>query len=113
MNGEEKIKKNSQFRYIYAHGKSYSDENLVLYVLKNRKNINRTGISISKKVGNSVVRNKIKRLIRENYRLCKDDIKKGYDLIFIVRINAANADYYKIRKSMYYLFKKTNLLNKV
>jgi ribonuclease P protein component len=65
MGKEEKIRKNSHFRYIYSRGKSYSNSSLIIYITRNGKNINRVGFSVSKKVGNSVVRNRVKINSRE------------------------------------------------
>lgn len=113
MNKEEKVRKNSHFRYIYRKGKSISNELLVLYIIKNGKNINRVGISVSKKIGKSVVRNRVKRLIRECFRKNKDNIKKGYDFIFIARKKAAESNYYDIDESIKYLMKKGGLLKEV
>jgi ribonuclease P protein component len=110
MDKSEKIKKNSHFRFIYSRGKSYSNDKLVLYIFKNKKNINRTGLSVSKKIGNSVVRNRIKRLIRESYRLNKIKFKKGYDLIFIARIGSKNSNFRDIEKSVLYLMKRSSLI---
>lgn len=110
MNSDEKIRKNSHFRFIYNRGKSFSDSYLVLYIFRNGKSVNRLGISVSKKVGKSVVRSRVKRLIRENYRLNKDSFKKGYDVIFIARQRAASGSFYDIQKSVMYLMKKGGLL---
>ena len=110
MNKNQTIKKNSQFRFIYSRGKSYSNDKLVLYMFRNKKNVNRIGLSVSKKIGNSVVRNRIKRLIRESYRLNKDTCKKGFDIIFIARIGSKNAKYKDIEKSVINLIKKGGLL---
>jgi ribonuclease P protein component len=110
MGKNERIKKNSQFRFIYSRGKSYSNDKLVLYMFRNKKNVNRIGLSVSKKIGNSVVRNRIKRLIRESYRLNKDTCKKGFDIIFIARIGSKNAKYKDIEKSVINLIKKGGLL---
>ena len=106
-----KIRKNVEFRAIYRRGKSFSNALLVLYIYKNRKNVNRIGISVSKKVGKSVVRNRIKRLIKEIYRLNKDELNIGYDLVFIAR-NAANGrNYNEIDEAVKNLFKKAGLYN--
>jgi ribonuclease P protein component len=110
MNKDERIKKNSQFRFIYSRGKSYSNDKLVLYIFRNRKNINRIGLSVSKKVGNSVVRNRIKRLIREAYRINKTMYKNGYDFIFIARAGVKNAKFIDVEKSVIYLMKKGGLI---
>lgn len=111
MEKSERIRKNSHFRYIYSHGKSYSNSNLVLYYIRNKKNINRLGLSVSKKVGNSVTRNRIRRLVRENYRLNKESFKVGYDFVFIARTQSAKSDFNGIRNSIFYLMKKCSLLN--
>ena len=102
----ESLKKNYQFKTVYNRGKSVANYHLVLYAIKNGREKNRLGISISKKVGKRVIRSHKTRLIKENYRLMEGDLKKGYDIVFIVRVNAKNADYYEIKKAMEKLFKK-------
>lgn len=113
-----RLKRNSEFRIVYRHGKSIANNLLVLYVLKNRKNrdknegsYNRVGISVSKKVGNSVVRSRCKRLITETYRIKTDDLKNGYDLIFVARTNIKDKDYYQVNKAVESLLKKAGLYN--
>lgn len=112
MKSEERIKRNSHFRYIYNRGKSISNDALVLYVMKNKKDINRIGISVSKKVGNSVVRSRVKRLIRESYRLNSDSFNKGFDFVFIARQRSASADYHKIEGAMKHLMRKSGMIPK-
>lgn len=106
---ENKIRKNVEFRAVYRRGKSFSNNLLVLYIYKNKKNINRVGISVSKKVGKSVTRNKVKRLIRENYRLNSSNLKAGYDLVFIARNAVSDKDYNQVGDSVKNLFKKAGL----
>ncbi|MBV7275774.1 ribonuclease P protein component [Clostridium thailandense] len=106
-----KIRKNVEFRAIYRRGKSFSNALLVLYIYKNKKNVNRIGISVSKKVGKSVIRNRVKRLIKESYRLNRYGLNIGYDLVFIAR-NAANGrNYNEIDEAVKNLFKKAGLYN--
>ena len=107
----QSLKKNFQFRFVYNKGKSVANRFLVMYVVKNRKytDSNRLGISVSKKVGKSVVRSHVTRLIRESYRLSEDKIKPGYDIVFIARVNAANASYHEIDKALLSLVKKQGL----
>ena len=83
MKYSESLKKNKDFRFVYENGKSYANKYLVMYVLKNGSNRNRIGISVSKKVGNSVVRHRLTRLIREAYRLNEDLYDQGLDMIFV------------------------------
>lgn len=111
MKKEERIRKNLEFRRVYKRGKSYSNQLLVLYVYKNYKNtnINRVGISVSKKVGNSVVRSRVKRLISEGYRLNCSNLKKGYDLVFIARNTSKDKTYQEVEKSIIKLLKKAGL----
>lgn len=108
-----KLRKNSEFRAVYRKGKSFSNNILVLYVFKNYKNkdINRLGISVSKKVGGSVVRSRVKRLIRESYRLNCNKIKPGYDFIFIARTTITGRDYIEVENALMGLLNKFKLLN--
>lgn len=106
---EHRIRKNEEFRNIYKNGKSFSNQLLVLYVYKNDRKINRVGIVVSKKVGNSVIRNRIKRLIKESYRLNNSKLIDGYDLIFIARVTAKDKSYAEIESSVLNLFKKAGL----
>lgn len=105
------IRKNSEFRAVYRRGKSFSNYLLVLYINRNNSDFNRLGVSVSKKVGNSVTRNRIKRLIKECYRHNNEGIKKGYDLIFIARNSAKGKSYKDIEKSLINLFNKAGLYN--
>lgn len=106
----ESLKKNFQFRYVYNRGKSLANRYLVMYVIKNGKNGNRLGISVSKKVGKSVTRSRITRLIRESYRLIENNVNTGYDIVVIARISAKDASYTEISKSLYNLVKKHNII---
>lgn len=111
-----KLKKNIEFRIVYKRGKSIANDLLVLYVYKNRRNrdsneniYNKVGISVSKKVGNSVVRSRIKRLITESYRLKEANINKGYDFIFVARSKSKDKSYHDIDKSINNLLKRAGL----
>lgn len=107
---EEKIRKNVEFRTVYRKGKSFSNSLLVLYVRKNYKDLNRVGISVSKKVGKSVIRSRVKRLISESYRLNKNCLAKGYDLVFIARNNSNDKNFAEIESALKNLLKKAGLL---
>ncbi|EKQ57783.1 MULTISPECIES: ribonuclease P protein component [unclassified Clostridium] len=113
-----RLKKNFEFTIIYRRGKSVANELLVMYILKNKKNkdkdfnfYNRLGVSVSKKVGNSVVRSRCKRLISESFRLNYKYIIKGYDFIFIARNPIKEKSYFEVEKAMKSLIKKAGLYN--
>jgi len=111
-----KLRKNTEFRLVYRRGKSYANKLLVLYVFNNKKNIdeknlqyNKVGISVSKKVGNSVVRSRSKRLIYESYRLNLNNIKPGYDFVFVARSAIKEKKYSDVEAAMVSLFKKAGI----
>ena len=107
------LKKDSDFRKVYKHGKSFANRNLVMYILDNKSDSTRVGISVSKKVGNAINRNKVRRRIKESYRLNIDEnVKYGYDIIFIARVSCNEAEYKDIEKAINHLVKKSNLINK-
>lgn len=108
---EERLRKNPEFRLVYRRGKSFSNALLVLYIFKNNKNINRVGISVSKKVGKSVIRSRVKRLVSESFRLNKQGLKQGYDLVFVARTASNNKSYKEIESSIKDLFRKSGLNN--
>ncbi len=106
------IKKNTDFVRVYNKGKSIVGVYLVMYTLKNNSDEVRIGITVSKKVGKAVVRNRVRRLIKEtvvsNYGL----FKNGYDYVFVARVRAKDRSYVDINKNMrYVLFKFKNSVN--
>jgi len=104
------LKKDSDFRKVYKHGKSFANRYLVMYILNNKSEYSRIGISVSKKVGKAIIRNKVRRRIKEAYRLNIDEnIKNGYDIIFIARVAIKDADYFDIEKSMKHLIRKSDM----
>ncbi|MCI8327488.1 MAG: ribonuclease P protein component [Lachnospiraceae bacterium] len=103
MQFSESLKKNKDFQTVYRIGKSYANKYLVMYVLENRTDGNRIGISVSKKVGNSVIRHRITRLIRESYRLQEDMFQNGLDIVIIARASAKKVGYYEIEDSLMHL----------
>ena len=114
-----RLKKNFEFKIVYRRGNSFANDLLVMYILKNKKNrdrylnfYNKLGVSVSKKVGNSVVRSRSKRLISESFRLNDEFITKGYDFIFIARNPIKGKDYSDVEKAMKNLMKKAGLYNK-
>ncbi|MCR5370313.1 MAG: ribonuclease P protein component [Clostridium sp.] len=103
MNRFYSVKKNSEFREVYKKGKSYANRLLVMYVLPAEGKETRIGISVSKKVGNSVVRHHITRLIREVFRLRRDSLKEGLSIIVVARAAAKDSDYRQIESAFEHL----------
>ena len=101
----ESLKKNKDFQTVYRKGKSYSNKLLVMYVLPNNTEKNRLGISASKKVGNSVVRHRFARLVRESYRLHENIFNSGLDIVVVARKSAASASYAEIESALLHLSK--------
>ena len=88
MKKTESLKNYLQFKAVYNRHKAKSDTYLVMFILKNGLEINRLGISVSKKVGNSVVRHRLTRLIREAYRLHEEMFNSGLDIVVVVKQSA-------------------------
>ena len=87
------IKENHVFRRLYAKGKSAAAPALVLYVRRNGGKENRLGLTVSTKVGKAVVRNKVRRRLREIYRLHQHELARGWDLVVVARVKAAFVPY--------------------
>ena len=103
MHFSESLKKNKDFQIVYRKGQSYANKYLVMYIYQNQSERNRLGISVSKKVGNSVVRHRLTRLIRESYRLNEEKVARGYDMVVIARSAAKGKNYHDIESAFLHL----------
>ena len=103
MKFTDSLKKNRDFQIVYQQGKSYANKYFIMYVLENDQSCNRLGISVSKKVGNSVVRHHIKRLVRESYRLHEDMFNSGLNIVVIARPAAREATYNQVVSAILHL----------
>lgn len=106
----ESLKNNLDFQKVYKSGSSYADRYMVMYILENGRDTNRYGISVSKKVGNSIVRHRLKRIVRESVRLNSDKVRSGYDIVMIVRKALVGCKYDKAEKSFIHLCSLQGLL---
>ena len=106
------LKNTSQFREVYEKGRSYANSLLVVYALAGdgEDQDQKLGISVSKKVGNSVVRHRVKRLIKESYRLNEGRFLTGYDLVYIARVSSNDKSYRDIEKSLLHVSRKMKIL---
>lgn len=105
MSGYESLKDNRNFQNVYRNGKSYANKYLVMYVIENGTDMNREGISVSKKVGNSIVRHRLTRLIRESVRLNSDKINSGYDIVIIARATLKGKGFSETESAFLHLLK--------
>ncbi len=108
MKGEQRLTRPDQFKSIYESGSSVADRFLVIKTITNGLEISRFGISVSKRVGNAVVRNRTKRRLREILRLAP--LLAGRDFIVIARQPAAEIDYHQLEKSACTLLARLRVL---
>ena len=106
------LRKKSDFSAIYNRGKSVGDRFVVLFYRKNNLPYNRTGFLASKKVANSVKRNRARRLMRESYKHIQDMLPCGYDFIIIARNTISGKKCNEVEKSLISAFKKTGVMKK-
>ena len=100
MKNTVSLKENHEFRRLYHRGVSTAGRHLVLYCRKNRLGYNRLGLTVSAKLAGAVQRNRVKRLLREAYRLHEDEFARGVDLVLVARSRAVGATYWEIEKSL-------------
>lgn len=105
------IKENREFSYLYRRGNFISSDCLIIYFRKNRFSCNRLGVTVSKKVGKAVIRNRVRRRIKECYRELEGKLPSGYDFVVVARTSAALADYNKIMSAFKYMLRKSGLLD--
>ena len=105
MKNTQSLKLNRDFRRVYRSD-SFVGGYTVVYARKNRYSFNRLGLTVGKTVGKAVVRNRLKRLMRESYRLMENDIKSGYDFIIVARNRAVGKTMLQIKKDIYYAMLK-------
>ncbi|MDO5154328.1 MAG: ribonuclease P protein component [Eubacteriales bacterium] len=105
------LKNSLEFGNVYKRGKSYANKYLVMYIVDNNLGVNRLGISVSKKVGNSVVRHRTTRLIREAYRLHKDELVIGKDIVVVARVNSKGRNYFEVESAFLHLAKLHHIIS--
>ena len=103
------LKLNHVFRRLYRTN-GYAGPYLVLYARKNREGINRVGITVSKKLGKAHIRNRIRRRLREIYRLSEEKFLPGWDIVLVARGKALDADFAAMTKSFLSLAAKAGIL---
>ncbi|CAM3942804.1 ribonuclease P protein component [Mesobacillus zeae] len=113
MRKELRIKKNKEFQEAFKKGKSFANRQFVVYVLKKEgQETFRIGLSVSKKIGNAVVRNQVKRYIRQTFHELQDRIHTGNDYVIIARKPAAAMDMHEVKKSLEHVLKIAKVIKK-
>lgn len=108
----QSIKNDYEYRRIYRRGKSFVNPAVVIYILKNKKKINRIGITTSRKIGNAVKRNRDRRIIREAYRQLEGEIALGYDIIFVARGKTNSLKTQELLRAVRGIFVSAKLIEK-
>ncbi|MTH54166.1 ribonuclease P protein component [Bacillus mangrovi] len=113
MKKRNRIKRNEDFQQVFKKGRSIANRQFVLYTLhRDEEKEFRLGLSVSKKIGNAVTRNRVKRLVKQIFLEEKDFLSKGKDYIVIARKPAAEMSYEEVRSSLFHLFNKAKLVKK-
>ncbi len=110
MRGEQYLTKTEQYAEVYNKGNSWANSLLVMKALPNGLALPRYGFSVSRRVGNAVIRNRVKRLLREILRITP--LEPGWDIVLIARTRAAAADYVSLKKSVEGLLSQARLLKR-
>lgn len=106
----EPLRKNHEFRHVYKSGRSRGGGLLVVYAIPNGTNSNRLGVSVSKKVGKSVVRSRVSRLIKEAYRVQEAYFNLGYDIVVVAKPQSASATFWEVCEAMLKALRKHDIL---
>lgn len=107
------LKNDREFQRIYKKGKSFANKYLIVFCMENKMNINRVGFVTTKKLGNSVKRNKYKRRLKESYRLNSYKLKNGYDMIFLFRKDIPELKYKDINSALNHIISVSGLKKEI
>ena len=109
MKKTKMLKKNYEFSNVFSKGSYYSGEVIEAFILNSGKNFNYLGLAISSKAGHAYQRNKVKRLLRENYIKFENEIISGLSIVFLLKkqVNISSVDYYKVKKDLIKIFEKS------
>lgn len=112
MKKTKSIKLNKDFKRLYYRGESVVKSNVVVYVLKNRTNSNRLGLTCGKSIGKAVRRNRVKRLMKEGYRLLEDRLLSGFDIVLVARTRCVNSKQKHILKDLESAFDSLGIIER-
>jgi len=109
----ERLRKNEEFHRVFKLGKAFVGDKIVVYKLENGLSYNRVGITVSRKLGGAVERNKLKRIVREAWRAREGQLRKGFDLVLVPRMKAKTASFREIADELQQLLVKGNIIETV
>lgn len=113
MNKRQRIKKDKEFQKVFKEGKSFANRQFIVYRYKKEGQEQfRIGLSVSKKIGNAVTRNRIKRYIRQAFLEMKDEVQNDMDYIIIARHQAASIDFHETKKSLQHVLRIARVLKR-
>lgn len=113
MNKDRRIKKNKEFQEVFKKGESFANRQFVVYVLKKQEQEHfRIGLSVSKKIGNAVTRNRVKRYIRQVFLELQERIEVGNDYIIVARKPTSEMDFHETKSSLTHVLKRASVLKK-
>lgn len=108
-----RIKKNEEFQKIFKHGQSFANRQFVIYFMEKSEQTHfRIGLSVSKKIGNAVMRNQIKRYLRQAFHEFESEIRPNYDLVIIARKPTNQMNFHEIKQSLTHVLKRSRLFQK-
>ena len=105
-----RLKKRYQFNYVYKSGEHFSGEHIVLYVVSSKTKNIKVGLAVTRKIGHAVVRNRVRRRLREIVKKQVPNLKQNYNIIVVARENVINASFEKLTNEFIKLIKKANLI---
>lgn len=113
MNKRQRIKKDNEFQKVFKEGKSFANRQFIVYRYKKEGQEQfRIGLSVSKKVGNAVTRNRIKRYVRQAFLEMKDELQNDMDYVIIARHQAAKIDFHETKKSLQHVLRIARVLKR-
>ncbi|WP_223553676.1 MULTISPECIES: ribonuclease P protein component [Lysinibacillus] len=113
MKKRQRVKKNDDFQKVFKKGKSFANRQFVVYIFEKEGQTEfRVGLSVSKKLGNAVTRNQIKRYIRQSIHELKDELKPNMDYVIIARQPAATMDFHEVKQSLQHVLRVAKVLKK-
>jgi len=104
------LKKNHEFKRLYNKGKSAASQVAVVYCRRNGRTENRLGVTVSTKIGGAVQRNRVRRRLKEIYRLNEEKLASGYDIVVVARVRSRYAGFRELEASVLSLFSKLKVL---